>query len=53
MLEKDRAKGISATSRAEISNFVKEGLYKKLISKHKWVNNRPPFGYKIDKHKYL
>lgn len=53
MLEKDRAKGISATSRAEISNFVKEALHKKLISKHKWINNLPPFGYKIDKQGYL
>lgn len=53
MLKKDRAKGISATSRAEISNFVKEALHKKLISNHKWINNRPPFGYKIDKQRYL
>lgn len=53
MLEKNRAKGISATSRAEISNFVKEALHKKLISNHKWINNRPPFGYKIDKQRYL
>ena len=53
MIEKDPVKGISATSRAEISNFSKEGLFNKLISKHKWPNASAPFGYKIDKNKYL
>jgi hypothetical protein len=53
MLEKDPAKGISATSRAEISNYVKEALYVKRIQFHKWPNATPPFGYKIDKDGYL
>lgn len=53
MLKKDPAKGISATSRAEIGKYTKEGLYKKRISLHKWPNAKPPFGYKLDKNGYL
>jgi hypothetical protein len=53
MLKRDQAKGITATSRAEISNYVKEALYKKLIMHHKWPSGIPPFGYKIDKNHYL
>lgn len=48
IMSKDPVKGISATSRAEISEFVKEGLYKKIISKRKWPNKSPPLGYYVD-----
>lgn len=53
IMSKDPVKGISATSRAEISKFVKEGLYKKIISKHKWPNRSPPLGYYVGENQYL
>lgn len=53
MLQKDLAKGIDATSRAEISNYVKEAMFRKLISKHRWINNKPPLGYRVDADGYL
>lgn len=49
VLEKEIVKKISGVSRAEIGNYTKEGLHKKLISKHKWPNKSIPFGYKLSK----